>query len=80
MTWRKTALENTCKEMATDLAGLVKKAGEELVPARKLGFALILFDLGDGGEMSYMSNGRREDMIKCLKELLGHLDPGQKGN
>jgi hypothetical protein len=37
---------------------------------KRLGFALIVFDFGKGGNQ-YISNGKRTDMIAALRELLG---------
>jgi hypothetical protein len=42
----------------------------------KTGFALFLFDMGEGGHMTYVSNAKREDMIKAIKETLVHLEHG----
>lgn len=39
----------------------------------KMGFALLIFDFGDGGTMAYSSNARRADMIRALDELLVKL-------
>lgn len=80
MSWKRQALEEACKGIARSLVGIVERVGKEMVPPRNIGFALVLFDLGSGGDMSYMSNGKREDMIKCLQELLGHLEQGDKAN
>lgn len=35
-----------------------------------MGFTLLLFDYGDGGNMFYTSSAKREDMIKALKEFI----------
>lgn len=32
------------------------------------GFAVVLFDFGDEGNFAYMSNARREDMVRLLME------------
>lgn len=34
------------------------------------GFALILFDFGEGGSMSYISNANLGDMLKAMKGIL----------
>lgn len=39
------------------------------------GFALLMFELGDGGTMNYLSNADRADMCAALRELLGKLEP-----
>lgn len=38
---------------------------------KRLGFAVLVFDFGDGGNMQWCSNAKREDMIAALRELLG---------
>lgn len=38
------------------------------------GFALLTFDLGDGGAMTYASSGDRQDMIRAMRELIGKLE------
>ena len=53
-----------------------------------VGFCLMIFDLGEGGHMTYLSNAERDDMVKGVRELLeaveaglmqppGHPEPGQ---
>jgi len=39
-----------------------------------VGFAIILFDYGDGGSCAYASNGNRQDMIKLLREMTEKLE------
>ncbi|HEY1897027.1 MAG TPA: hypothetical protein VGG62_12170 [Terracidiphilus sp.] len=34
------------------------------------GFALFIFDFGDGGRINYISNAERADMIATLKEFI----------
>ena len=44
---------------------------------KKTGFALLMFEFGDGPNserMSYMSNARREEMICALKELVARFE------
>jgi hypothetical protein len=36
------------------------------------GFVLLAFDFKTGGRMEYVSNGRREDVIKAMKEFIDH--------
>jgi hypothetical protein len=50
-------------------------AKEAVIPHLRpgIGFALLLFDFGDGGGMAYMSNAEREDMIQAVEELLAEL-------
>lgn len=53
-------------------------AGRELAAAcpAGVGFALLMFDFGEGGNIAYFSNGRREDMIRALEELLAKWKAG----
>jgi hypothetical protein len=37
---------------------------------RKIGFALMLFDFGEGGYISYVSNADRKDIMLALAEML----------
>lgn len=39
-------------------------------------FALMVFDVGDKGHASYITNARREDMIKALREQADRLEHG----
>jgi len=44
---------------------------------KRLGFALIVFDVNIGakaGRMNYMSDCNREDMIAAMKEMIGQLE------
>lgn len=43
-----------------------------------MGFALMLFDLGAGGNMHYVSSAKRDDMIAALLELITHLASDSK--
>lgn len=37
---------------------------------RGYGFNLLIFDFGEGGSMFYISNARRRDMLKLMKEFI----------
>lgn len=39
---------------------------------KKVGFALLVFDLGSGGEryMNYISNAERDDMVRAMEEFV----------
>lgn len=37
------------------------------------GFTLMIFDFGQKGELFYISNARRNDMIKSLMEFIAKL-------
>lgn len=34
------------------------------------GFSLLVFTFGEGGNMFYSSNARREDMIRAMQEFI----------
>ena len=56
-----------------DCADVVAKMVKKNWPDRKLGFAVLVFDFGDGGHVAYMSNAQRDDMVKALRELAASL-------
>lgn len=35
-----------------------------------MGFALLMFDFGPGGNMFYISNAQREDVLKSMQEFI----------
>jgi hypothetical protein len=49
-----------------------------LLPA-KSGFALLVFDLGPGGFMTWTSNANRADMVGALREMANKLEGGGTG-
>ncbi len=58
------------------VAGIGRAIGESVdgeFGARRVGYAVLLFDFGDSGTMAYASNAKRDDMIKALAELLVKL-------
>lgn len=60
-----------------DCANIARHAAETtikpLLPPGT-GFALLVFDMGDGGCMTYASNATRESMVKALRELADNLE------
>lgn len=38
------------------------------------GYALLVFDLGEGGYMTWSSNARRQDMVRALREMADRLE------
>jgi hypothetical protein len=58
-----------------DIANVIGRAVRDKVP--NMGFALMLFDFGEGGEFFYASNAHRTDMIKMLQEALVKLGAHQ---
>lgn len=35
-----------------------------------MGFALLLFDYGNGGNMFYISSAQRQDMLNAMREFI----------
>lgn len=58
-------MEETCREIGTVI-------GSALPP--ETGFALMMFNHGEKGHMTYVSNASREEMIEALKELIARLE------
>ena len=55
-----------------DIARDIEKQIDE-----KYGFAVLVFPFGEGGQVAhYISNARREDMIKALREKADILEAG----
>lgn len=62
-------LQRVCASVMDELIAACKSEGLEGV-----GFAVMLFDFGDGGSLAYASNGHRQDMIKLLRETLTKIE------
>ncbi len=54
------------EEIAQVFAGILLNLGFE----GKLGFAVLVFDFGTGGNLGWVSNAQREDMINAMKEFI----------
>lgn len=54
------------------MKALLSRVVAELPP--KKGAMLLVFDLGEGGEMFYVCNSQRAEMVAALHELLVHLE------
>jgi hypothetical protein len=48
----------------------IHQAINESESAGKMGFALFLFDFGEEGAVFYISDARREDMIRILEQFI----------
>ncbi len=58
---RLAALEALCREVG----GMI---GDMMPPG--VGFMMMIFTLGEGGWMTYLSNAERDDMIRALTEFI----------
>src|SRR4029077_4314388 len=55
-------------QIAGQMRDLGERIGEGLPPG--YGFLLMIFNFGEGGNMFYISNGEREDMMKAMREFI----------
>lgn len=62
---RRNVLQQTTVTTVREVASRVPKG---------MGFAVILFDFGSGGNISYASNADRTAMRSALRELLDKWD------
>jgi hypothetical protein len=44
------------------------RVGDGLPPG--YGFLLLIFNFGEGGNMFYVSNGERQDMMTAMREFI----------
>lgn len=58
-------LEQQCREIGEVIA--------ENIP-RNCGFMLMVFEYGEGGWMTYMSNAKRADMVRVLQEWIDRVN------
>ena len=54
-------LEEACRELWREIAKEMPEG---------VGFAFIMFDFGEGGNLVYLSNAERGDMRRALEEFL----------
>lgn len=55
-----------------------KRIGDELKAATPpgIGFAVLMFDFGETGNLAYVSNADRQDMIRAFKEFIAKHEAG----
>jgi len=54
-------LEEEARKLARVIGGTLPEG---------IGFALLLFDFGEGGNLTYLSNAQRDDMLRALQEFM----------
>jgi hypothetical protein len=54
------------KEIGHLIDGAIEAAGQK----GKVGFALMLFDFGSGGYLSYLSNAERDTILQAMREFI----------
>ena len=57
-----------------DLAQMIAQRVGPAFDGSGAGFAVLGFEFGSGGWSTYVSNARREDMIRALREMADHLE------
>lgn len=72
-------LENETNDIRERLQEIARTIAILLPPGTGfalLAFALLAFDLGDhpGSRLEYVANGRREDIVKAMKEFIAHAE------
>lgn len=68
-------LEEHARTIARRLKTVCENVGRKT--NRNIGFMLMLYDHGEGGFLSYMSNSRREDVLETLREFIDKADRGE---
>jgi hypothetical protein len=63
-------MEKACRKLGELLGDNV-----DIAMGEHTGFALFLFSFGEHGELTYISNSTRADMIKMLHEFLAANPP-----
>ena len=55
-----------------EIRALLKETGDSIhkMMPEGWGFALLIFSFGDGGDMFYLSDARRPDMLEAMKEFI----------
>lgn len=57
------------EDIANDIGKAITIALESW-SEKPLGFALLVFDFGGKGNLAWISNAKREDMLKALQEFM----------
>jgi hypothetical protein len=66
------------RDRETELNTVNRRIAEVIRPMLPAGagFALLVFDMGPDGFMTWVSNAKRADMVKALRELANVLEGG----
>lgn len=67
-------LEQVVRRIAEYIGEAAQAAALQIGLEERVGYALILFDFGEEGNLAYASNADRSDMIKTLKEMIKKLE------
>lgn len=71
-------MSNDPKRLAEleELARAVGDAVGAVCDEHGAGFALLMFDFGEGGWVTYLSNGERESTVEALRECANRIESG----
>lgn len=72
-------LEERCKGIGGAINEALASYDATTPDAPRTGYVLWMFTLGDGGWMTYVSNAKREDSIRALREFIAKAEP-ESGN
>lgn len=61
-------IQEHIRELANDIGRILLGAIKQT--NANYGFALLLFEYGDGGHMNYISSANRRDMVAAMKEFI----------
>jgi diaminopimelate decarboxylase len=57
------------EKVAREIGRLIRHGIDNSLGKGNVGFALLLFDFGGGGHLTYVSNANREDMLRAIAEF-----------
>ena len=66
----RAVLEGLAREIGHTIAIAIDDMPKSVDTKRGIGFALLLFDFGGKGNLAWISNAQRPDMIKALGEFI----------
>ena len=65
------------QELQRDARAIGKRIAASLPEGT--GFALLVFEFGQTGNLAWISNGERTDMLNALREFIVRVELGQAG-
>lgn len=65
------------RKVEADARGIAQVIGSRVPPG--WGFALMFFEFGPSGQSTWISNAKRADAVKMLRELADRLERDEAG-
>jgi hypothetical protein len=62
-------------QLMEELAPKIGRVVESMLPP-STGFCLLLFDWGEKGNLTYLANCKRENMMRILREAADQIEKG----